>query len=66
MAIVVLMHVKFIKIKSIVARVRRRGDRPPPPIIRCDMSIYYGKYGETRNSLSLSGEKWCGSCHLVF
>jgi len=25
-----------------------------------------GKYGETRNFLSLSGEKWCGSRHLVF
>jgi len=35
-----------------VARVRRRGDRPP--------SMYgyiSGKCGETRNSLSLSGEK---------
>jgi hypothetical protein len=25
-----------------------------------------GQCGETRNSLSLSSEKWCGSCHLVF
>ena len=25
-----------------------------------------GKYGETRNSLSLINEKWCGSRHLVF
>jgi hypothetical protein len=25
-----------------------------------------GKSGETRNSLSLSSERWCGSRHLVF
>ena len=28
-----------------------------PFIIGCGMSIYCGKYGETRNSLSLSSEK---------
>ena len=50
-----------------VARVRHRCDRPPSSIIiRCGMSIYSEKYGETRNSLSLSGEKWNGSRHLVF
>jgi len=46
---------------NIIARVRCRGDRPP--------SMYgyiSGKCGETRNSLSLSGEKWNGSYHLVF
>jgi hypothetical protein len=31
----------------------------------CDGGIS-GQYGETRNSLSLSSEKWCGSRHLVF
>jgi len=60
------MREKLHEEEIVVARVRRRGDRPPPPIIRCDMSIYCGKYGETRNSLSISGEKWCGSRHLVF
>jgi hypothetical protein len=49
-----------------IAHVRCRDDRPSPPIIRCGMSIYCAKYGETRNSLSLSGEKWCESRHLVF
>jgi len=52
---------------DVVARVRCRGDHPPSIIIiRCGMSIYSGKYDETRNSLCLSGEKWNGSRHLVF
>jgi hypothetical protein len=45
-----------------VARERRRGDRPPSN----GYGYIYGKYGETRNSLSLINEKWCGSRHLVF
>ena len=36
----------------------------------CDVNVMggyiSGQFGETRNSLSLSGEKWCGSRHLVF
>ena len=32
-----------------------------------NVGIYISGYcGETRNSLSLSSEKWCGSRHLVF
>jgi hypothetical protein len=34
--------------------------------LECMGGYIFGKYGETRNSLSLSGEKWCGSRHLVF
>ena len=48
----------------IVARERRRGDRPPTK--KCNMGDISGQCGETRNSLSLSSEKWCGSRHLVF
>jgi len=49
---------------STVARERRRGDRPPTKNV---MGAYIsGQCGETRNSLSLSSEKWCGSRHLVF
>ena len=59
LTILILMIVIFV-----VACVQRCGDRPPP-IIECGKSIYCGKYGETRNSLSLSGEKWNGSRHLV-
>jgi len=32
----------------------------------CDGGDISSKYGETRSSLSLSSEKWCGSRHLVF
>jgi hypothetical protein len=32
----------------------------------CDGGYISSKYGETRSSLSLSSEKWCGSRHLVF
>jgi len=47
-----------------VACERRCGDRPPSI---CVMGGYIsGKYGETRNSLSLSSEKRNGSRHLVF
>ena len=47
----------------IVARERRRGDRPPTNVMGGYIS---GQCRETRNSLSLSSEKWCGSRHLVF
>ena len=32
----------------------------------CDGGDISGQYGETRSSLSLISEKWCGSRHLVF
>jgi hypothetical protein len=43
-----------------VARVWRRGDRPPSGM------CLSGKYGETRNSCLLSVESGNGSRHLVF
>jgi hypothetical protein len=44
-----------LKDMKLVARERRRGDRPPSKNM---MGIYIsGKYGETRNSLSLSSER---------
>jgi hypothetical protein len=51
-----------------VARERRRGDRPPSMgmDVKGDGGYISGKYGETRNSLSLSSEKRNGSRHLVF
>ena len=49
---------------TVVARERRRSDRPPSKNV---MGGYIsGQCRETRNSLSLSSEKWCGSRHLVF
>ena len=38
-------------------------NRPPS---KCMGKYISSKYGETRSSLSLSSEKWCGSRHLVF
>ena len=50
-----------------VARERRRGDRPPTKINNgCNGGYISGQCRETRNSLSLSSEKMCGSRHLVF
>ena len=34
--------------------------------LECMGGYIYGKYGETRYSLSLINEKWCGSRHIVF
>jgi hypothetical protein len=48
-----------------VAHERRRGDRPPTKNVIWGIYIS-GQCRETRNSLSLSSEKWCGSRHLVF
>jgi hypothetical protein len=45
-----------------VARVRGVAAIVHPQMYR----YISGKCGETRNSLSLSGEKWNGSRHLVF
>jgi len=47
----------------IVARVRRRGDRPPSQGKCIGLS---GKCEETRNSYLLSVENLNGSRHLVF
>jgi hypothetical protein len=49
----------------LVARARRRGDRPPTKN-KCNGGYISGQCRETRNSLSLSSEKLCGSRHLVF
>ena len=48
-----------------VARERRRGDRTPTKN-KCNGGYISGQCRETRNSLSLSSEKLCGSRHLVF
>jgi hypothetical protein len=39
---------------------------PKKIIVIGDGGYISGQCGETRNSLSLSSEKWCGSRHLVF
>jgi hypothetical protein len=58
--------VKLLRIclTNIVARVRRRDDRPPSGWI---LFFYpYEKYGETRYSCLVSVENLNGSRHLVF
>ena len=49
-----------------VARVRRRGDRPPPLQSSGVVCLSIRENMVRQGILSLSGEKWNGSRHLVF
>jgi len=62
----VLPNKSLLKVKQVVARVRRRGEKIHSQILDVGILAKIRKNRETRNSCILFVENRNGSCHLVF